>query len=70
MQNSERGKRKRRALEMWEEEMLTERQAAALLRVFAQINDWEYLKGVEKTAFRQGVKKIAKAWGNRKDASS
>jgi len=52
---------------MWEEEMLTERQAAALLRVFAQINDWEYLRGVEKTAFRQGVRKIAKAWGNRKD---
>lgn len=45
--------------------MLTERQAAALLKVFAQLNDWEYLKGVEKTAFRQGVKKIAKAWGNR-----
>jgi len=65
MQNSERGKRKRRALEMWEEEMLTERQAAALLKVFAQINDWEYLKGIEKTAFRQGVRKIAKAWGNR-----
>jgi MarR-like DNA-binding transcriptional regulator SgrR of sgrS sRNA len=68
MQNSARGTVKRRALEQWEEEMLTERQAAALLRVFAQINDWEYLKGVEKTAFRQGVKKIAKAWGNRKDA--
>ena len=47
--------------------MLTERQAAALLRVFAQINEWEHLRGVEKTAFRQGVKKIAKAWGNRKD---
>jgi len=68
MQNSARGTVKRRALEQWEEEMLTERQAAALLRVFAQINDWEYLRGVEKTAFRQGVKKIAKAWGNRKDA--
>ena len=67
MHSLERGTKKRRALEMWEEEMLTERQAAALLRVFAQINDWEYLKGVEKTAFRQGVKKIAKAWGNRKD---
>jgi hypothetical protein len=65
MQNVERGKRKRRNLELWEEEMLTERQAAALLKVFAQLNDWEYLKGVEKTAFRQGVKKIAKAWGNR-----
>ena len=65
MQNSERGKKKRRALEQWEEEMLTERQAAALLKVFAQINDWEYLKGIEKTAFRQGVRKIAKAWGNR-----
>jgi len=65
MQNSERGKKKRRALEQWEEEMLTERQAAALLKVFAQLNDWEYLKGVEKTAFRQGVRKIAKAWGNR-----
>lgn len=61
----ERGKKKRRNLELWEEEMLTERQAAALLKVFAQLNDWEYLKGVEKTAFRQGVKKIAKAWGNR-----
>ena len=68
MQNSERGKRKRRALEMWEEDMLTERQAAALLRVFAQINEWEHLRGVEKTAFKQGIKKIAKAWGNRKDA--
>ena len=68
MQSSERGTRKRRQLEQYEEEMLTERQAAALLRVFAQINEWEYLKGVEKTAFRQGVKKIAKAWGNRKDA--
>ena len=65
MQNSGRGERKRRQLEQWEEEMLTERQAAALLKVFAQLNDWEYLKGVEKTAFRQGVKKIAKAWGNR-----
>lgn len=65
MQNSERGEKKRRQLEQWEEEMLTERQAAALLKVFAQLNDWEYLKGVEKTAFRQGVKKIAKAWGNR-----
>jgi hypothetical protein len=67
MQNLARGTVKRRQLEQWEEEMLTERQAAALLRVFAQINDWEHLKGVEKTAFRQGVKKIAKAWGNRKD---
>jgi hypothetical protein len=67
MQNSGRGARKKRQLEQWEEEMLTERQAAALLRVFAQINEWEHLKGVEKTAFRQGVKKIAKAWGNRKD---
>ena len=67
MQNSGRGARKRRQLEQWEEEMLTERQAAALLRVFAQINEWEHLKGVEKTAFRQGVKKIAKAWGNRRD---
>jgi hypothetical protein len=67
MQNSERGARKKRQLEQWEEEMLTERQAAALLRVFAQINEWEHLKGVEKTAFRQGVKKIAKAWSNRKD---
>ena len=65
MQNLERGKKKRRNLELWEEEMLTERQAAALLKVFAQLNDWEYLKGIEKTAFRQGVKKIAKAWGNR-----
>jgi hypothetical protein len=65
MQNSERGMRKRRQLEQWEEEMLTERQAKALLRVLAQINEWEYLRGVEKTAFRQGVKKIAKAWGNR-----
>ena len=65
MQNSERGKKKRRQLDQWEEEMLTERQAAALLKVFAQINDWEYLKGIEKTAFRQGVRKIAKAWGNR-----
>lgn len=68
MQSLERGSRKRRQLEQWEEEMLTERQAAALLRVFAQINEWEHLRGVEKTAFRQGVKKIAKAWGNRKDA--
>jgi hypothetical protein len=67
MQNSGRGARKKRQLEQWEEEMLTERQAAALLRVFAQINEWEHLRGVEKTAFRQGVKKIAKAWGNRKD---
>lgn len=67
MQSLERGIRKRRQLEQWEEEMLTERQAAALLRVFAQINEWEHLRGVEKTAFRQGVKKIAKAWGNRKD---
>jgi hypothetical protein len=67
MPNSARGTVKRRALEQWEEEMLTERQAAALLRVFAQINEWEHLRGVEKTAFRQGVKKIAKAWGNRKD---
>lgn len=65
MQNSERGTRKRRQLDQWEEEMLTERQAKALLRVLAQINEWEYLRGVEKTAFRQGVKKIAKAWGNR-----
>jgi len=65
MQSLARGTVKRRALEQWEEEMLTERQAAALLKVFAQLNDWEYLKGVEKTAFRQGVKKIAKAWGNR-----
>jgi hypothetical protein len=64
MQNSGRGARKKRQLEQWEEEMLTERQAAA---VFAQINEWEHLRGVEKTAFRQGVKKIAKAWGNRKD---
>ena len=67
MQSLERGQKKRRALEQWEEEMLTERQAAALLRVFAQINEWEYLRGVEKTAFKQGMKKIAKAWGNRKD---
>lgn len=65
MQNLERGRKKRRALEQWEEEMLTERQAAALLKVFAQINEWEYLSGVENTAFRQGVRKIAKAWGNR-----
>jgi len=65
MQSLERGTKKKRALELWEEEMLTERQAAALLKVFAQLNDWEYLKGVEKTAFRQGVRKIAKAWGNR-----
>jgi hypothetical protein len=65
MQSLQRGERKRRALELWEEEMLTERQAAALLKVFAQLNDWEYLKGVEKTAFRQGVRKIAKAWENR-----
>lgn len=65
MQSLARGTKKRRALELWEEEMLTERQAAALLKVFAQLNDWEYLKGIEKTAFRQGVKKIAKAWGNR-----
>lgn len=65
MQNLARGTVKRRQLEQWEEEMLTERQASALLKVFAQLNDWEYLKGVEKTAFRQGVKKIAKAWGNR-----
>lgn len=65
MQSLARGTVKRRQLEQWEEEMLTERQAAALLKVFAQLNDWEYLKGVEKTAFRQGVKKIAKAWGNR-----
>jgi hypothetical protein len=67
MQSLERGRKKRRQLEQWEEEMLTEKQAAALLRVFAQINEWEHLRGVEKTAFRQGVKKIAKAWGNRKD---
>jgi hypothetical protein len=67
MQSLERGRKKRRQLEQWEEEMLTEKQAAALLRVFAQINEWEYLRGVEKTAFRQGVKKIAKAWGNRRD---
>jgi hypothetical protein len=67
MQSLERGRKKRRQLEQWEEEMLTEKQAAALLRVFAQINEWEHLKGVEKTAFRQGVKKIAKAWGNRRD---
>ena len=67
MQSLARGTVKRRQLEQWEEEMLTERQAAALLRVFAQINEWEHLRGVEKTAFRQGVKKIAKAWGNRKD---
>ena len=67
MQNSGRGARRKRQLEQWEEEMLTERQAAALLRVFAQINEWEHLRGVEKTAFRQGVKKIAKAWGNRRD---
>jgi hypothetical protein len=66
MRNLERGERKRRQLEQWEQEMLTERQAAALLKVFAQINEWEYLSGVEKTAFRQGVRKIAKAWGNRK----
>lgn len=66
MRNLERGERKRRQLEQWEEEMLTERQAAALLKVFAQINEWEYLSGVEKTAFRQGVRKIAKAWGNRR----
>ena len=65
MQSLARGTVKRRQLEQWEEEMLTERQASALLKVFAQLNDWEYLKGVEKTAFRQGVKKIAKAWGNR-----
>lgn len=45
--------------------MLTERQAAALLKVFAQLNDWEYLRGVEKTAFRQGVTKIGNAWRNR-----
>jgi hypothetical protein len=65
MQNSGRGTKKKRQLEQWEEEMLTERQAEALLKVFAQLNDWEYLSGVEKTAFRQGIKKIAKAWGNR-----
>jgi len=65
MQNVERGKRKRRNLELWEEEMLTERQAAALLKVFAQLNDWEYLSGIEKTAFRQAMRKVAKAWGNR-----
>ena len=67
MQSLARGTVKRRQLEQWEEEMLTERQAAALLRVFAQINEWEHLRGVEKPAFRQGVKKIAKAWGHRKD---
>lgn len=65
MQNSERGQRKRRALEQWEEEMLTEKQARALLRVFAQINESDYLRGIEKNAYRQGVRKIAKAWGNR-----
>lgn len=65
MQSSERGQRKRRALEQWEEEMLTEKQARALLRVFAQINESDYLRGIEKNAYRQGVRKIAKAWGNR-----
>lgn len=65
MQNSERGQRKRRQLEQWEEEMLTEKQARALLRVFAQINESDYLRGIEKNAYRQGVRKIAKAWGNR-----
>ena len=65
MQNSERGQRKRRALEQWEEEMLTEKQARALLRVFAQTNESDYLRGIEKNAYRQGVRKIAKAWGNR-----
>lgn len=65
MQSSERGQKKRRALEQWEEEMLTEKQARALLRVFAQINESDYLRGIEKNAYRQGVRKIAKAWGNR-----
>lgn len=65
MQNLERGQRKRRALELWEQEMLTEKQARALLRVFAQVNESDYLRGIEKNAYRQGVRKIAKAWGNR-----
>lgn len=65
MQSLQRGERKRRALELWEQEMLTEKQARALLRVFAQVNESDYLRGIEKNAYRQGVRKIAKAWGNR-----
>jgi len=65
MQSLERGTRKRRTLELYEQEMLTEKQARALLRVLAHVNESDVLRGNEKASFRQAVKKIGKAWSNR-----
>jgi len=45
--------------------MLTEKQARALLRVLAHVNEADVLRGNEKASFRQAVKKIGKAWSNR-----
>jgi len=65
MQNLARGEVKRRRLEQYEEEMLTAKQAQALLRVLSYVNESEHLQGMEKVAYRQAVKKIGKAWSNR-----
>ena len=65
MQSLARGMKKRRTLEQYEEEMLTEKQASALLRVLAYVNEADVLRGNEKVAFRQAFKKIGKAWSNR-----
>ena len=65
MQNLERGDVKRRTLEQYEEEMLTAKQAQALLRVLSYVNESEHLRGAEKVSYRQAVKKIGKAWSNR-----
>jgi hypothetical protein len=65
MQSLERGTRKRRTLEQYEQEMLTAKQAQALLRVLSYVNESEHLQGMEKVAYRQAVKKIGKAWSNR-----
>ena len=65
MQNLARGEVKRRTLEQYEEEMLTAKQAQALLRVLSYVNESEHLRGVEKVSYRQALKKIGKAWSNR-----
>ena len=65
MQNLARGEVKRRTLEQYEQEMLTAKQAQALLRVLSYVNESEHLRGMEKAAYRQALKKIGKAWSNR-----
>jgi len=65
MQSLARGMKKRRTLEHYEQEMLTASQAQALLRVLSYVDETEHLRGMEKVAYRQALKKIGKAWSNR-----